>query len=446
MPLKPQLKPENGQLLAVPKSTSALTSIFNAPYRMLASLAQSACLGSLTKMHIGYLTVEVQNNQIHEFGDKDSDMRAHVHVLSDSLWIRLATFSALGFAEAFMADEVRVDNLAVLLKLFIINRDVIGDMDPFRISELLVTILHSNIPNTIYNALNNIKAHYDLGNELFASFLDPTMTYSCPIWAKEDETLMDAQLRKIHTVLEKAQIQEGDNVLEIGTGWGALAIEAVKKYKCKVTSLTLSKEQKVLAEQRIKAAGFSDSITVLLQDYRTLAKDQQFDKIVTVEMLEAVGPQFLPTFFETCDQLLKKDGILVLQVITMPESRYDSYLNSVDFIQKYIFPGGHCPSITALTTAIHQGAHGNFVINHLEDIGPHYAKALRLWREKFCQQYDAVVASSGINSEVYDDEFKRKWEFYFAYCEAGFATSTLGDIQIRLVREGNLSLLKGVPL
>ncbi|TPX53899.1 hypothetical protein SeMB42_g00547 [Synchytrium endobioticum] len=439
MPLKPQNKDN-----AARTKNGILRRIFNAPYQLCAKLAQHLCLQALESMRVGYLTVETPDGCMHEFGDTESDMRAHLHVLSDMLFIRLATFSALGFAEGYMADEVRVDSLATLLKMFIHNREFVGDMDPLRISEILVTLLHSNIPNTIYNALNNIKAHYDLGNDLFAAFLDPTMTYSCPVWADDDECLMDAQLRKIHTILEKAQIQEGDHVLEIGTGWGTLAMEAVKRCKCKVTSLTLSKEQKLLAEDRIEAAGLSDHITVLLQDYRALGETIKFDKIVTVEMLEAVGPQFLPAFFKVCDRVLAKDGIMVLQVITLPESRYKSYLNST-LINKHIFPGGHCPSITALTTAIQQGSQGNLIINSLQDIGPHYAKALRLWREAFLDSYDRVASQTG-TSDIYDGVFKRKWEFYFTYCEAGFATSTLGDVQIRLVREGNQSILKGVPL
>jgi cyclopropane-fatty-acyl-phospholipid synthase len=212
-------------------------------------------------------------------------------------------------------------------------------------------------------------------------------------------------------------------------------------YGCRVTSLTLSKEQKALAEQRIQDAGLSDKITVLLCDYRNLDTTQKFDRIVTVEMLEAVGPEFLPVFFDKCDQLLDpRDGLLVLQVITMPEHRYKNYLKTMDFIQKHIFPGGHCPTVTALVQAIEQGSKGNLILDHMINIGPHYAKALRLWREKFMDSFDSIATDSEMKS-VYTQEFKRKWEFYFAYCEAGFASGTLGDVQMRLTRSANKSLL-----
>lgn len=247
-------------------------------------------------------------------------------------------------------------------------------------------------------------------------------------------------------MLDKACLSSQDHLLEIGTGWGALAIRAVSRFGCQVTSLTLSKEQKALAEERIAKAGYSDKITVLLCDYRNLNPEQyQFDKIVTVEMLEAVGPEFLPVFFEQCSKLLKPQGILVLQVITMPDSRYDNYLRKTDFIQKYIFPGGHCPSITALTNAVFNGSQGNLIVDHVENIGPHYAKALRLWNEAFLANYEDVVDKTQLH-HIYDEVFKRKWEYYFCYCRAGFATRTLGDIQMRLTKINNQTLVKDIPM
>ncbi|KAJ3058521.1 hypothetical protein HDU98_005389 [Podochytrium sp. JEL0797] len=319
---------------------------------------------------------------------------------------------------------------------------------PYGLNSLLNKIVHSKIPNTIYNSLVNIQAHYDLGNEMFESFLDPSMTYSCPIWelGNEEDTLEDAQMRKIRRMLELAKIRKGDHVLEVGTGWGALSIEAVRLYDCKVTTLTLSKEQKSLAEARIAKAGLSSHITVLLQDYRLLDPAQhQFDRIVTVEMLEAVGHDFLPVFFEKADQLLKKDGVLSLQVITMVDQRYEAYCKEMDFIQKHIFPGGHCPSVTALTDAIYEGSKGRLIVDELHNIGPHYTKALRLWREEFLKHFERVREETGLY-HVYTEEFKRRWEYYFAYCEAGFATRALGDVQIRLTKECNEELVAGIPL
>ncbi|KAJ3416387.1 hypothetical protein HDV05_001955 [Chytridiales sp. JEL 0842] len=449
-----------------PETTTTVTSaswipgILSAvsPWGPMVHLARSACFKVLSKIREGHITIIVlpsptnPSTTTHTFGDPSTPMshRAHLTVHSDNFWPRLAVYSAMGFGEAYMYNEVSTETLTPLLLTLIRNRPFLAEMNllPAGLNRIINALLFSQIPNTIYNSLYNIQAHYDLGNDMFACFLDPTMTYSCPIWLNEaDNDLEAAQYRKIHALLERACIRPGDHVLEIGTGWGALSIEAVKKYQCTVTTLTLSAEQKVLAEERIRSAGFSDKIKVLLCDYRSLdPKQHQFDRIVTCEMLEAVGPEFLPVFFAQAHALLKPRGVLSLQVITMPESRYDNYLTKVDFIQKHIFPGGHCPSVTALTNAIHKGSKGNFIIDELVNIGPHYAKALRMWREQFSMNFDKVRESAGVEMQgVYTEEFKKKWEFYFAYCEAGFASRTLGDVQMRLVREANWDLLGGIP-
>jgi cyclopropane-fatty-acyl-phospholipid synthase len=419
--------------------------------------ARTACFKVLSKLKVGHvkiITASPSNPSVilsvNEFGDVKSTQKATLTVLKESFWPRLALYSVMGFGEGYMYGEINVDSLAMLLTIFVQNRSHLSDMNvlPAGLNKMINAVVYSHIPNTIYNSLYNIQAHYDLGNDMFASFLDPTMTYSCPIWADEnDDDLEAAQYRKIHALLERACIKKGQHVLEIGTGWGALSIEAVKLYQCKVTTLTLSAEQKALAEQRIAAAGLSESIEVLLCDYRSLdPQKHQFDRIVTCEMLEAVGPEFLPVFFKQAHNLLKPNGVLSLQVITMPDARYENYLTKVDFIQKHIFPGGHCPSVTALTDAIYKGAQGKLIVDELVNIGPHYAKALRVWREKFIENFDDVAKkASGDMQKVYTEEFKRKWEFYFAYCEVGFASRTLGDIQMRLTREGNAELLDGIP-
>ncbi|KAJ3083169.1 hypothetical protein HK102_001219 [Quaeritorhiza haematococci] len=512
---------------------SVVRGVLEVVYRFIARLARSACFSTLRKMKVGHVRVvcttqasksasengEKTESEVFTFGEDPATAshRVQMTVTNDWFWIRLALFSALGFGEAFMYGEVAVDDLTLLMKLFILNREHFGEMKLLGpLNTILNNVFHSHIPNTIMNALRNIQAHYDLGNEMFAGFLDPTMTYSCPIWEvegnnagvvgdrkeegsgfanggvrrrripgtvagwkgkeneermdekidkeKEEDTLERAQLRKIHAMLDKACIRPGDHVLEIGTGWGALAIEAVRRHDCRVTTLTLSSQQKALAEARIASLGLSSKITVLLCDYRKLDPTvYQFDRIITVEMLEAVGPEFLPVFFSTCNKLLKTQGVLVLQVITMPDSRYHGYRRKVDFIQKHIFPGGHCPSVTALVEAVYKGSEGNLIVDDLQNIGPHYAKALRLWREVFVQKFDGIVEDerrkwraehsedpeakgSPYPPHVYDDVFKRKWEFYFAYCEAGFATRTLGDVQVRCVRMGNAALLEGIPM
>lgn len=274
------------------------------------------------------------------------------------------------------------------------------------------------------NARLNISAHYDISNEMFAAFLSEDMTYSCPIWrltsnkAACAETLEQAQMRKLDRFIKNARIKGSDHVLEIGTGWGSLAIRAVQKTGCRVTSLTLSREQKDLADKRIAAAGLTNNIEVLLCDYRALStpKEGYYDKVVSIEMLEAVGREFLTTYFACIDQLLRPEGgIAVFQCITMPETRYEAYTKGEDFIRKYIFPGGHLPTVTQLVESIIKGSQGRLIVDEIENIGPHYSKTLRLWKEKFIKNFDAKIQPALLSEHSGMTEsdaalFKRKWE------------------------------------
>jgi cyclopropane-fatty-acyl-phospholipid synthase len=330
------------------------------------------------------------------------------------------------------------------------------------------------------NSLLNVSAHYDISNEMFAAFLSDDMTYSCPIWLPKsheksaEESLEAAQETKLQRFIDNAHIKPTDHVLEIGTGWGSFAIMAVKATGCRVTSLTLSREQKELAEKRIAAAGYTDEIEVLLCDYRALPTPREglYDKVVSIEMLEAVGAEYLSTYFQCVDQLLKPDGgIAVFQCITMPETRYEGYAKGEDFIRKYIFPGGHLPTISHLVEAINKGTEGRLIIEGIENIGSHYAKTLRLWNQKFMQNFDSRVRPALLEehdgmTEKDVELFRRKWEvrlkllsssyatwlttlveqYYFTYCEAGFNTKTLGDVIITAGREGAMELLENIPL
>jgi cyclopropane-fatty-acyl-phospholipid synthase len=251
------------------------------------------------------------------------------------------------------------------------------------------------------------------------------MTYSCPLWKPqssvdlEEESLEAAQMTKLDRFIDGAKIKPTDHVLEIGTGWGSFAIQAVRRTGCRVTSLTLSIEQKALAEKRIYAAGFADRIEVMLMDYRALPTPRQpYDKIISIEMLEAVGAEYLQTYFSCIHRLLKKDGIAVFQCITMPESRYDGYAKGEDFIRKYIFPGGHLPSITQLIDNITKGSEGTLVVEKIENIGGHYAKTLRLWKEKFLMNFEsrirpALMAEHDDMGEREVEVFRKKWEVCF---------------------------------
>ncbi|KAK5117380.1 hypothetical protein LTR62_005998 [Meristemomyces frigidus] len=447
----------------------------------LLSVSRGAILSLLRQIQIGSLRITDTDGSLTVCGSpKRADgndeksvyavPHAELRVLSDLFWVRLLVFADMGFAESYMLGEIECPDITAFFKVFIVNRPHLSNGMTFtsRLSGKVAGLVRST--NTLANALLNISAHYDISNDMFAAFLSPDMTYSCPIWlsktnaASSQETLEQAQYRKLCRFINNAKIKSTDHVLEIGTGWGSFAILAVEKTGCQVTSLTLSAEQKKLAEDRIRAAGFQDKITVMLCDYRSLhvpSEQAKYDKVVSIEMLEAVGAEYLETYFRCVDKLMKTDGgIAVFQCITMPESRYDVYASSDDFIRRYIFPGGHLPTITQLLSAIRAGSSSKnapprLIPESIENIGPHYAKTLRLWRQSFMQNFNAKIkpalvlehAEKGKRLSAEDVElFKRKWEYYFAYCEAGFATKTLGDVILTVGREGAVEMMEDVPL
>lgn len=313
------------------------------------------------------------------------------------------------------------------VKIFILNRAQLSNATTLT-SSLASTVTNlARSTNTLANSQLNVSAHYDISNAMFAAFLSSDMTYSCPIWSPlsepkaQHQSLEDAQEIKLQYFIDAAKLKSTDHVLEIGTGWGSFAIQAVRKTGCRITSLTLSREQKELAEERIAAAGFTDRIEVLLCDYRALPMPTAgpYDKLVSIEMLEAVGREYLNTYFDCVNKLLKpQGGIAVFQCITMPETRYDAYAKGEDFIRKYIFPGGHLPTVSQLVGSIEQGSAGTLVVDSILNIGGHYAKTLRLWREKFESNFDAkirpaLLAEHEGMTERDVDLFRRKWQVSF---------------------------------
>ena len=313
-------------------------------------------------------------------------------------------------------------------QIFILNRAQLSNATTWSssISATVSGLLRRT--NTLSNSMLNIHAHYDISNEMFAAFLSPDMTYSCPIWKTitskqdEEETLEEAQIRKLDRFIDNAKIKKTDHVLEIGTGWGSFAIRAVQQTGCRVTSLTLSTEQKSLAEKRISQAGYADQIEVLICDYRSLPvpADGLYDKVVSIEMLEAVGREFLATYFGCVDKMLKPEGgIAVFQCITMPETRYEAYAKGEDFIQKYIFPGGHLPTVSLLADSMQRGTKGKLMIESIENIGGHYAKTLRLWKGDFMANFESRIRPALMREHVgmtreETDLFFRKWEVWSA--------------------------------
>lgn len=447
----------------------------------LVAVSRGAILAVLKNVQIGSLTITDADGTLTICGsprrvENSSEKsvynisHAELRILNDLFWVRALLFADMGFAESYMLGEIECPDITGFFKLFIANRKYLsnGTTLTSNISGKIAGLIRRT--NTLTNARLNISAHYDISNDMFAAFLSPDMTYSCPIWLPKtdkyssQETLEQAQYRKLCRFVTNARIKSNDHVLEIGTGWGSFAILAVEKTGCRVTSLTLSDEQKRLAEERIKAAGFQSKIKVMLCDYRSLPvpkEEDKYDKVVSIEMLEAVGAEYLSTYFRCVDNLLKTEGgVGVFQCITIPESRYEAYRKSDDFIRRYIFPGGHLPTITQLLDSIRSGSTSpshlsRLIPESIENIGPHYAKTLRLWRQAFMQNFSSKIkpaliaehAESGKKMSEEDIElFKRKWEYYFSYCEAGFATKTLGDVIITVGREGAVQMMEDVPL
>jgi cyclopropane-fatty-acyl-phospholipid synthase len=380
----------------------------------------------LQALRAGTLTVRNGLDSRTFGGATRPDLRAVIDVRSPGLYRRLATGGALGAAESYLRGEWTADDLTMALRIFAANLDAADGLESraARALNLGSVLAHRLRRNTRAGSRRNIHDHYDLGNDLFALFLDDTMTYSCGIFELPDATMREASVAKLDAVCRKLELSPRDHVLEIGTGWGSFAIHAAGRYGCRVTTTTISDAQYEVAASRIAAAGVADRVTLLKQDYRELGGT--YGKLVSIEMIEAVGPQYLDAYFESCSRLLRPDGQMLLQGIVMPEHRYAGYLRSADFIQRYVFPGSALVSIGAISASL--GRASDFSINHVEDLAPHYAATLRRWRDRFMGRLDEVRALG------YDERFTRLWEYYLAYCEAGFAERCTGVVQVLLTK------------
>lgn len=348
-----------------------------------------------------------------------------VTIHDDVFWARVLRYGDLGFAESYLLHEISSDDLTAVFEFFIgnsavMNQPAVAGLWPWLFGKLFGFILSKT--NNISTAKNNAKVHYSQSNDMFSSFLSPDMTYSAPIWlpnsdpGSQTETLEDAQYRKLNYALRQTRVRSTDHVLEIGTGWGSFAIMAARTTGCRVTTVTPSAEQKRLAEERIKDAGVGDRVEVLQADYRELDGVGTFDKIVSIEMIEHVGHDFLVMFFECMDRYLKVEGgIGYFQCITIPETRYERYRRGEDFIKKYIFPGGNLPTVSGLVAGINRGSQGRLIVEEIKSIGGHYPKTLRIWRESFLANFDllGVPALREHQPEMTVDEmdaFRRQWE------------------------------------
>ncbi|MGF6112054.1 class I SAM-dependent methyltransferase [Pseudomonas frederiksbergensis] len=389
------------------------------------SLLRRGVLRQLTHLKHGQLVV-IEDGERQVFGTAGGHLLGEIHVLDAAVWGLVASNGSIGAGEAFIHGYWTSPDLTAVVRVFVSNLEVLDALEGgmAKLGRPFVQGLHWLNRNTRKGSQKNIAAHYDLGNDLFEQFLDPTMMYSAAQFLSPDDTLEQAQLNKLERICQKLDLKPSDHLLEIGTGWGSMALYAAQHYGCKVTTTTLSKEQYAFTAQRIDALGLQDQVTLLLSDYRDLTG--QYDKLVSIEMIEAVGHRFLPTYFKQCAHLLKSNGLMLLQAITIREQRYEQAKTSVDFIQRYIFPGGALPCVQKMLEIVSRDTDMNLL--HMEDFGLHYARTLRLWHENFRRAHGRL-------SELgYDDSFLRLWEFYLCYCEGGFLERTIGTAQLLLAK------------
>jgi cyclopropane-fatty-acyl-phospholipid synthase len=380
----------------------------------------------LQRIHTGVLTVQ-DSDGVQHFGQPDQEVQSAVLVIRDPRFYRRVLLGgSLAAAESFIRGEWDSPDLGRLLQLLARNAEAITSLD--RVSSKIVQPFRFAVNwlrrNTLEGSRKNISAHYDLSNQFFALMLDSSMTYSSAFFSNPSATLAEAQIEKYDRVCRKLNIQPGDQVLEIGTGWGGFAEHAVRNYDCHVTTTTISEQQYRFAQERFRKSGLEDRIRLLKDDYRQLTG--QYDKLVSIEMIEAVGEKYLKNYFSQCSRLLRPAGAMCLQAITIPDHRYARYRRSVDFIQRYIFPGGFLPSFAAITQSLARVT--DFRLIHSEDFAASYATTLKVWRANFWKNIDHA------RSMGFDQRWIRTWDYYLCYCMAGFAERQIGVSQIVLAK------------
>ena len=398
--------------------------------RFLDGVAKRALMNRLSEIHDGEI-VFIDSGQKYYFGKQTSQcpISVEVHILDPRFYSDVAFGGSIGGAEAYMYGYWQCKDLTAFIQVMACNLDVVDKMESgfAALTKPLQKVLHWLNRNTQAGSRKNIAAHYDLGNEFFKLMLDKTMMYSCAMFEHPEMDLHQAQLNRLDIICNKLDLKSTDHLLEIGTGWGGLAIHAAKHYQCRVTTTTISQEQYDLARQRVNEEGLEDLVNVIMEDYRDL--QGQYDKLVSIEMIEAIGHEHYKTYFKKCQQLLKPNGMMLIQAITIADQRYQQAKRSVDFIQRYIFPGGCLPSVTMMTDIVTR--HSDMRLYHLEDIGPHYATTLRMWREN-------VKANLGkIRSMGYSETFLHMWHYYLCYCEGGFLERSIGTVQMLMIKPDN---------
>jgi len=394
------------------------------------SLARRALLAKFQEIAEGEFHL-FEGGAEHIFGARVAafPVCASVRVKDPAFWTRVAFGGSIGAAESYIDGEWSTDDLTSVMRIFVRNREAMTGMER-GVGRLLVPFQrawHRLRDNTRHGSRQNIAAHYDLGNDFYATFLDRSMMYSAALFERPDATLQEAQTAKLERLCRKLDLKPSDHLLEIGTGWGGLALHAAREHGCRVTTTTISREQYDMSRRRVREAGLEQRIDVIFEDYRDLRGT--YDKLVSVEMIEAVGHRWYDKFFGKCSELLKPDGLMALQAIVIDDRHYDEALKSVDFIQRHVFPGSTIPSVGAITSCAARVTDMHLV--HHEDLTPHYARTLELWRERFFANMDRVRALG------FDERFTRLWEYYLCYCEGGFSERQIGSVQMLYAKPMN---------
>ena len=386
---------------------------------MLVSFYKKNLIKFLEKIEIGSITINDDFSKT--FGN--GEPRATIEVVSPRFYRRTLLGGDLGFAESYAKSEWFTDNLTNLISILILNKEKLSGLNigwNF-MTKIFARIGHWRRRNTLSGSKRNIQEHYDLSNEMFMTFLDETMTYSCGFFENENDSLYQSQINKIDKILDKVNLDAGDHLLEIGSGWGALAKRAVDRTGCKVTTITLSERQYTYVKKLIKEENLEYNINIELMDFRKM--EGAYDKIVSVEMIEAIGFDLFNPYFAKIESLMKPGGRAAIQAITYPDENYDIYRKGCDFIQKFIFPGSLLPSVAAMKNSVRLT---EMEVEDLERIGPHYATTLNLWNKNFNGNIEDIKKLG------FDQYFINLWNYYFSYCEAGFANGTIDDVQLVL--------------
>lgn len=408
-----------------PMSVSADTFSKRKP-TMMQRLYLKALSKRFDKLTTGCLTLELPNKQILKFGNLNHEKQVHLQIKDFRFLNFIVTRGSMGFGESYMLGFWNSNDVVTLMMFFIESRQLLYERKGLlsNVIKPFFYLQHKLLPNTVSGSKKNIQQHYDLGNDFFSTFLDHSMLYSSAIYSSAENSLEQAQEDKIQEIISRLGIQPEHHVLEIGSGWGTLAIEMAKRVGCKVTTITVSQKQFEYVQQAIQREQLSDQVEVLLQDYRL--QEGMFDRIVSIEMIEAVGHKFLPVYFKKIDDLLRPQGKLFIQGITIPDELYDTYRSSSDWIRKYIFPGGHLPSLGIINDIISSTT--SMSLDVCNNIGIDYAETLKAWRMRFEDKIKEV------QSMGFDQEFINKWIYYFLYCEVGFRSKLIHNHQMVFVK------------